>query len=145
MLGCLTLPDGRLLLNEFYDAVELIGPYGAAEGRVWEYDRFHWPTIRDPETGEQWPVELPYNVLRSGYGLSPIAVQQGPFLRVVGMGDGCLPIVAEALASTTELTCAVERVLLQDLGESVEVNSLTLHKVKTPAGIEGWANDRYLE
>ena len=144
----LPLPDGRLLLwglDRNYNADELIGPEGAAEGRPWfGRDSLHWPSIQDPETGEQWPILLPYEILRSGDLLLPLAVQQGPFLRVTGV-DGCLPIRAEASAAAGELACMTERVLLTDLGEALGVDGVTWHRVRTPAGLEGWADGRYLE
>ena len=107
-------------------------------------DKAYWPTLRNLQTGEERPIKLPADVLTLGNTLLPLTIQSGPFLRVASVGDGCLPIVAEPSPDAEELACAAERVLLQDLGESAEVNGLTLHKVRTPAGIEGWANDRYL-
>ena len=37
--SCLNLPDGRLFLMEDYDVEDLIGPYGAAEGRAAYHNR----------------------------------------------------------------------------------------------------------
>ena len=117
-------------------------------------DRVYWPTIRNSNTLEQWPIRLPADVLTLGNMLLPAAVQQGPFLRVVDVGEGCLPIVAEASLEAEELACAAERVLLTDLGGMAEeasrshvydIERMTWRKVKTPAGIEGWADSRHLE
>ena len=77
--------------------------------------------------------------------LSPVIVQQGPFLQVIGVGEDCLPIRAEPSPDADELACAVERVLLQDQDEAVEVDGATWLKVETPAGVVGWADGRYLE
>ena len=143
---CLMLPDGRVLLLEYYDAEELIGPYGAAEGRVGEQYYIPWPTIWDLKTGEQWPVILPYNVLNPRYALTPLAAQQGPFFpQVVGIDEGCLPIRAEASHDSEELICMAEGVLVTDLDESVERKGTTWRSVRTPAGLKGWANGRHLE
>ena len=141
---CLPLPDGRVLLSEYYDVEALIGPYGAAEGQS-DYKNQDWPTILDPETGEQWPVRLPRDVLKPGYALwLTLAIQRGPFLQVTGV-DGCLPVLAEPSASSEELACMAERVLLTDLAEASEADGRTWHSVRTPAGVVGWADGRYLE
>lgn len=141
---CRRLPDGRLLLSEVHGSHELIGPRGAAAGFYGE-DSFSWPTIRDPEIGGQWPIRLSPNVLKPGDVIIPLAILQGPFLRVVGVGADCLPIRAEAAPDAPETACAAERVLLTDQGEAVELEGTTWHRVRTPAGIEGWADGRYLE
>ena len=106
-----------------------------------EYD---WPTIRDLQTGEERPVRLHRDVLMPGETLNPIAVQRGPFLRVVDVGD-CLPVLSDQSLDAEELACAAERVLLTDLGEASEVDGITWHRVRTPSGIEGWADGRWLE
>ena len=148
--GCLMLPDGRLLLpngSVRYIPDELIGPRGPAAGFYDDaaYNRLDWPTIRDPETGKQWPVRLPTDVLRPGYILQPLAIQQGPFLRVVDVGESCLRIRTELSRDSAELACMAERVLLTDLHSSGHDDSGTSwRKVRTPSGIEGWAEGRYL-
>ena len=145
---CLMLPDGRLFLRgEDYPVEDLIGPYGAAEGFYedpFQRGTIDWPAIRDPDTGEQWPIRLPHNVLQPGYILVPFAIQHGPFLQVTDV-DGCLPIRAEPSPAAEDLACMVERVLLTDLAEASEVDGATWHRVRTPAGVEGWADSRYLE
>ena len=57
----------------------------------------------------------------------------------------CLPIRTEPSSSSEELVCTAERVLLTDLAEVSEVDGITRHSVRPPAGIEGWADGRYLE
>ena len=141
--------DGRLLLPWYgpqYQPEELIGPQGAAMG--WATGDFprNWPTIRDPETGEQWPVRLPYDVLSLDDLLWHIAIQHGPFLRVLEVEGGCLPIRAESSQEAEELACMAERALLQDQdGDVITDEDVTWHRVRTPAGIQGWADGRYLE
>ena len=144
---CLKLPDGRLLLMEYYNVEELIGPRGAAEGRARLYDHVPWPTIWDPETGEQWPIEMPYEVLRPEEDLFPLAVQQGPFLRVIGLEEGCLPLRADRSNSSEELACVAEGVLLQTRARIgiTDEEGITWYWGRTPAGLEGWADGRYLE
>ena len=72
------------------------------------------------------------------------AIQQGPFLRVAADVDGCLSVIADHSPDAAELDCMAGRVLLTDLGETVEIEGVTWHKVRTPAGIEGWTDGRYL-
>jgi len=145
-LWCLKLPDGRLLLTQDYKAEELIGPRGAAEGRVVYFDiGLPWPTIRDPERGEQWPIWMPPDVLRAEESLWPLAIQQGPFLRVADDLEGCLPVLADPSPDAEELSCMAARVLLQDQGETSEIEGAAWHRVRTPAGIEGWADGRNLQ
>ena len=116
--GCLMLPDGRLLQGL---------------------------TIIDPETGERGVIELPpADVPRAEDGHLFLAVQHGPFLRVVDVAD-CLPVLADHSLDAEELACAAERVLLTDLGEASEVDGTSWHRVRTPSGIEGWADGRWLE
>ena len=83
-----------------------------------------------------------------------LGVQQGPFLRVAGVGDDCLSLRAEPSPDAEELACAADRVLLTDLGGVVEagtfpyvydIERVTWLSVRTPVGIEGWADGRYLE
>ena len=78
----------------------------------------------------------------------PLAIRQGPFLRVVDVGEGCLPIVAEARPDAEELACVAERVLLQDQdlgGDVITDDGVTWRRARTPAGVEGWADGNYLE
>ena len=73
------------------------------------------------------------------------AVQFGPFLRVADDLDGCLLVLADHSPNAEELDCMASRVLLTGLGETIELEGTTWHSVRTPAGIEGWADGRYLE
>ena len=97
-------------------------------------------------SGGNWPLDIPNEVLEGYHEFIPIALQIGPFLRVTGMGEGCLPIRADPSPDTEELACVAERVLLQDQGGDVITDDgVTWRKVKTPAGVVGWADGRYLE
>ena len=60
----------------------------------------------DPETGEQWPIRLPYEVLNTVYVLDLIALQIGPFLPVVDVED-CRRSHRPS-SSSEELVCAAE-------------------------------------
>ena len=81
-----------------------------------------------------------------GDSFIPRLVLHGPFLRVVDVGDGCLPIRTGASPNAEELACAAERVLLQDQGGDVITDDgVTWRSVRTPAGIKGWADDQFLE
>ena len=141
--SCLWLPDGRVLMRAEYPVHELVGHRGAATG--WSRVRQTWPTIRDLETGEQWPLRLPRDMLTLGYGIGALAIQQGPFLRVVDVGESCLPIRTGPSPDAEELACAAERVLLTDLKETMELEDTIWHRVRAPAGIEGWADGQFLE
>ena len=104
----------------------------------------NWPTIYDTGSGLIQALALP-GVWYFEEEFSPfVGLQYGPFLQVSGVDD-CLPIRAEASADGEELACATERVLLTDLAETSEMDGATWHRVRTPAGIEGWADGRYLE
>ena len=103
------------------------------------------PTIRNVETGEEWPIVFPEDVLRLGNSFIPRLVLQGPFLRVVDVGEDCLPLRANPALDAEELACAAERVLLQDQGDVVTDEGVTWHRVRTPAGTDGWADDQFLE
>ena len=61
------------------------------------------------------------------------------------MGDGCLPIRAEPSPDVEELACMAERVLLTDHGDVAMDEGTTWHRIRTPAGLKGWADGRYLE
>ena len=96
------------------------------------------------------PPDPPYDhYIRHRYNLESIyhsvIVQHGPFLRVVNIGADCLSITAEPSPDADELACMAERVLLQDQGDVVTDEGVTWHKAKTPAGVVGWADGRYLE
>ena len=76
---------------------------------------------------------------------SRLALQPGPFLQVVDVGEDCLSLRAEPSLDAEELACMAERVLLQDQGDVVTDEGIIWRKAKTPAGVVGWADGRYLE
>ena len=91
---------------------------------------------------DDYSGHAPYNL----ESISPsVIVQHGPFLRVINVGGDCLPLRVDPLPEAAELACVAERVLLQDQGDVVTDDGVTWREVRTPAGIEGWANGRYLE
>ena len=150
---CQLLPDGRGLMlgwDTHYYLDELmggaaVGVYGEVEGAYASGGHTPWPTIRDPETEEQWPIRFSYEILSLGnVRLLPVAIQHGPFLRVTDVDD-CLPIRSEPSPESEALGCMAERVLLTDMDEASEVDGRIWLKVRTPAGIEGWSSSRYLE
>ena len=132
-----------------YKVRDLLGGAAQSVSGVFSADHemlfdLHWPTIRSVETGEEWPIAFPGESLMLGDSFIPRLVLQGPFLRVIDVDD-CLPIRVAPSPDAEELACAAERVLLTDLAEASEADGMTWHRVRTPAGIEGWANGRYLE
>ena len=142
---------GVYCVSTSYKVRELLG--GAARsvsGVFWDdhemHFDLHWPTIRNVETGEEWPIAFPGELLMLGDSFIPRLVLHGPFLRVVGVGEDCLPITAEPSLDADALDCVAERVLLQEPGGDVITDEgITWRKVKTPAGIEGWADGQFLE
>jgi hypothetical protein len=74
-----------------------------------------------------------------------VAVQRGPFARVVNTDNTCLNVRAEPLPSAGILDCAAEGVLLRQLGDETDFAGSTWLQVSTPAGSVGWANAAYLE
>jgi hypothetical protein len=42
------------------------------------------------------------------------------------------------------LTCAADGVLLRDTADTREVDGVTWRRVATPAGVEGWASEEFL-
>jgi hypothetical protein len=73
-----------------------------------------------------------------------VAVQQGPFTRVVNTEGTCLNIRAEPGGGAI-LDCAAESVLLRNLLQTVDAGGVAWLRVATPAGVEGWASTQYLE
>lgn len=71
----------------------------------------------------------------------PMAVQLGPFARVVTGVGNCLPIRVAPSAGATSLACAADRVLLRRTG----LAKAGWLPVTTPAGVEGWADTEFLE
>ena len=139
---CYELPDGRILLMGEDGGG---GPY------------LHLPSIQDPETKEVLLLPLPKKRVDLGREASTEVslggqlifrghgVQIGPFLRVTNVEGSCLNIRVEPNLESQVLTCVAQHVLLQDQGEAVEVDGTTWRKAKTPAGVTGWADGRYLE
>jgi len=74
-----------------------------------------------------------------------VAVQRGPFARVVNTDNTCLYIRTEPGSAGQALDCAAEGVLLTDLGPFQFVEGSTWMRVRSPSGLEGWASVNYLE
>jgi hypothetical protein len=102
----------------------------------------HTPVLFDISTGEVTPVVFPF--YPGGYALpigAPIvfAAAPGPFARVVNT-HSCLNIRAAPSATAAVRACAADSVLLTDLGETRDGWA----RVRTPAGVEGWASEEFL-
>ena len=110
------------------------------------------PALFDLDARQIHPVPRPFLDPPFWNGRNGIqAVLHGPFARVVNTG-ACLNVRAEpAMAAAglacaaAGLACAADGVLLQDTGETREVDGTTWRRVVTPAGVEGWASSQYLE
>ena len=137
--------DGEVLGEGYYD-------HDASLWRLPDQFARQAPTVSIPSRlyrhylpGDARPTDwladrdVPYYVER----FTQLAASPGPFLRVIGIGGDCLPVLAAPSPDAAGLACAAERVLLQ--AQASESDGGTWRKVKTPAGIVGWAEDRYLE
>jgi hypothetical protein len=69
---------------------------------------------------------------------------RGPFARVSAPGS-CVNVRTTPGVSSESLDCAADGVLLADLGDTGDADGQTWRRVRTPAGVEGWAADQYLE
>ncbi|MDP2949338.1 MAG: hypothetical protein Q8P22_07355 [Chloroflexota bacterium] len=97
------------------------------------------------EAGQAYPLAQPFRERPFGGGCNYVqAVLRGPFARVVNTG-ACLNVGAAPGMATPVLACAADGVLLQDTGETREVDGVAWHRVVTPGGVEGWASTQYLE
>jgi hypothetical protein len=67
------------------------------------------------------------------------------YARIVNTEGDCLNIRAQPGPSGQVLACEAEGVMLEDLLEGVYLGGITWERVRTPAGIEGWASEQYLE
>ena len=116
--------------------------YFSADGKT-AHAFWGW-AIYNLETEETYLVDIPEHIFPLGSSVRTVAIQRGPFLLVENV-DGCLPIRAGPSPDAEELACAAERVLLQDQGDVVTDEGVTWRKARMPAGVVGWADERYLE
>ena len=131
--------DGEELGSEIPDHLKVVLPETSSIPS--DLYRHYLPGYDPPD---DWPTDryLFYNL----ENVSPyVIVQHGPFLHVTDVGEECLPIRSEPSSSSEELACIAEHVLLTDLGDMVTDEGVTWHRMRTPAGIEGWSDGSYLE
>ena len=67
------------------------------------------------------------------------------YARIVNTDGTCLNIRREPGSAGQVLACEAEGVMLEDLLAGVFLEDITWARVRTPAGIEGWASTQYLE
>ena len=67
------------------------------------------------------------------------------YARIVNTEGDCLNIRAEPGPAGHVLACEAEGVMLGDLFERVFLEGIVWMRVRTPAGVEGWASGQYLE
>ena len=73
-----------------------------------------------------------------------VAVQRGPFARVVNTGD-CLNVRDAPSTSGNILACLADGVLVRDSADVSQADGTTWAHVTTPSGTEGWVSTEYLE
>jgi hypothetical protein len=152
-------PDGRAVsafslsdavdLGEWLNDTLIVGNAGVPSGLLptqepGSYMNNFVPVILDLESGEARPLAGPFHeppLVGRNYVR---AVLRGPFARVVDT-DSCLNVRAEPAMSGTVLACAADGVLLQDTGETRDVEGASWHRVVIPVGVEGWASEEFLE
>ena len=113
-----------------------------------EYMGVPVPALLDLSSGEYRLItdpfvsdERPYQP----YGRSRVdAVQIGPFARVVTPGS-CLNIRLSPSVTGEVGDCAADGVLLTEVGEILDADGVSWVRVRTPAGLDGWASAKYLE
>jgi hypothetical protein len=104
------------------------------------------PALVDIETDSIRPIRDPFGTeaaFKGGRNLV-LALARGPFARVVSPGD-CLNIRGDATLDAPVLACAADGVLLQDTRADRAAGGRSWRRVVTPAGIEGWADVKFLE
>jgi hypothetical protein len=103
------------------------------------------PALFELGAGQRHPLNQPFHDPPFKYQRNFVrAVLHGPFARVVNTGS-CLSVRAEPGMAADALTCAADDVLLRDTGETREADGEIWLRVVTPAGVEGWASEEYLE
>ncbi|HYV32812.1 MAG TPA: SH3 domain-containing protein [Candidatus Binatia bacterium] len=120
-------------------------PWNSGLPRSGTTNRGYLPVLIDLGAGLIHPISHPSTDSPSVGINGIIAVQQGPFARVVHTDNTCLNVRAEPLPSAGILDCAAEGVLLRDLGQATDFAGSNWLQVATPAGAEGWASAQYLE
>lgn len=127
------------------DANQLVGHAEFASSGVQGQPQLWRPAQFDLSTGTVHPLAVPSRFDgQAAVARRILAVQRGPFARVVNTGS-CLNIRAAPGAAGHVLSCTTDGVLLRDLGETQAVAGETWRRVRTPGGIEGWAGGTYLE
>ena len=93
------------------------------------------PAVLDIESGELRPIVEPFlDEAHAGERNRVIAVQYGPFARVIAGEGSCTEVRTAPSADSASLDCAADGVLLRRMG----TESDGWLSVATPAGIEGW-------
>ena len=120
--------------------------YGQPPATAGAHPLNYLPATVDLSTRTVRPIRQPFTDPDFPRGRNHIvAVQRGPFARVVNTDNTCVNIRSEPGSAGQVVDCAAEGVLLQDLLELQFVEDATWVRVRAPAGVEGWASVQYLE
>ncbi|MEX0782123.1 MAG: hypothetical protein WD557_05690 [Dehalococcoidia bacterium] len=120
-------------VGDAFVAHAAFGPNGLASAPFAD-ESSRRPVLFEPRLGTFHPIAVPgFNVIDE-YDWWVMAVQRGPFLRVIGTGETCASIRAGGMPDDPEVACAAAGVLLTDVGE----HSGDWRKVQTPSGAWGW-------
>jgi hypothetical protein len=159
----LTLLDsaGQPTTTYEYAAFMMVSPLGLEKGQAYGNAEFdvsrlpatastsYLPAVFDLTTGTVNPLVDPFGAPDFTPGRNHVAgVMRWPFYRVASP-DACLSLRAEPSASTPQVACAADRVLLRGVGathagETVEAGGVTWLHALTPVGLEGWADSAFL-
>lgn len=96
--------------------------------------------------GVFYPILDPFTGKRFNFGRNRVvAVQTGPFARVVNTDGSCVNVRAPAGLSEMIFDCVAEGVLLHDTHEHTTVDGIDWTRIVTFDGLQGWVASDYLE
>jgi len=129
-----------------------VAPLGLEKGRAYGNAQFNTgrsesayiPVVLNFAQGTMHPIFRPFASVDFPTGRNHVAgVTRGPFQRVASP-DGCLPLRAEASASSPEVACAADGVLLRPTGDAVAAEGVTWQPVRAPDGNSGLVDSAFL-
>lgn len=127
--------DTILLMRSAYHSRELPDEFGAiGPQHVW--------SMLDLADGVLYPIRG--DLLPAARTLAPVAVQTGPFARVVNTRS-CLNLRSSPGLDAPKVACLADGVLLRHASVAVTNQDVEWLQVTAPDGTEGWAATEFLE